>query len=401
HAYPEQEELFTWIGMALAAGGPPLPVGSFVLISRPPDWDEVLVCGFGDSNRVALCRTTSTDGSDWVWVLVQLLGLHLRLPVVGAHGLRTAPAGIDNNDVNWICTPPAGLNQWQPTAAELANLATEANLVLAQVTPGSPGWVLNAPGVGGPNAGGATSSGCANCQPGPEEEEVWHRSGLAGLRSSCPEFASDGIESRKTFRSFPWQQQEEDPQEQAGIPEEEEKEEGKEVLEQQFERLEFKQPFKVQALRWKESGKDRSVPYASLTHIDGLKFKKKGDLVAFATKNPVALTAHFLAGVYQRLSKGQLSRSGQLRDVSVTAWAHQFAGLSEPRDIKEVVTLAEVLDAVNRRELAQALDIISQRILAIQQARQKGGSWEKSEQIELIDARKTLASHSMLALTNA
>lgn len=143
------------------------------------------------------------------------------------------------------------------------------------------------------------------------------------------------------------------------------------------------------------------MPYASLTHIDGLKFKKKGDLVAFATKNPVALTAHFLAGVYQRLSKGQLSRSGQLRDVSVTAWAHQFAGLSEPRDIKEVVTLAEVLDAVNRRELAQALDIISQRILATQQARQKGGSWEKSEQIELIDARKTLASHSMLALTNA
>lgn len=78
----------------------------------------------------------------------------------------------------------------------------------------------------------------------------------------------------------------------------------------------------------------------------------------------------------------QQSRSGQLREPSVTAWAHQFSGLTEIRDIKEVVTLSEVLDAVNRREIAQAMDIVCQRILAIQAAKTKGGSWEKAEAIE-------------------
>ena len=154
-------------------------------------------------------------------------------------------------------------------------------------------------------------------------------------------------------------------------------------------------------LRWKDDGKDKKVSFAHLSHVDGLKLKKKGDLVVFAAKNPGALTAHFLAGVYARLSKGTITRTSQLRDVSVAQWAHQYAGLTEVRDIKEVLTLAEVLDAVNRKEVATALDVLCQRILAIQAAKQKGGSWEKAEQIELVDSRKTLASSSMLALTNA
>lgn len=154
-------------------------------------------------------------------------------------------------------------------------------------------------------------------------------------------------------------------------------------------------------MRWKEHGKDRAVSYSDLTHVDALKLKRKGDLLAFASKNPGALTAHFLAGVYSRLSKGSLTRTGQLRDVSVTSWAHQFSGLTEIRDLKEVVTLAEVLDSINRKEIARALDIICQRIIAIQSAKQKGGSWEKAEAVELIDTRKSLASSGMLALTNA
>jgi len=153
-------------------------------------------------------------------------------------------------------------------------------------------------------------------------------------------------------------------------------------------------------LRWKEGGKSKSVSYSDLAHVDQLKFKKKGDLVAFAAKHPGALTAHFLAGVFTRLSKGTLAKSSQLRDVSVTSWAHQFAGLSELRDMKEVLTLAEILDHVNRREIARALDVLVQRILAIQAAKMKGGSWEKAEGIELVNTNKTLASSSMLALTN-
>ena len=138
-------------------------------------------------------------------------------------------------------------------------------------------------------------------------------------------------------------------------------------------------------LVWKEKGKDKKVSYEDLTHVDQLRLKKKGDLLNFAAKNPGALTAHFLAGVYARLSKGTIHRSSQLREASVSAWAHQHSGLTEPRDLKEVLTLAEVLDHVNRREIA----------------RQKGGTWEKAENLELINSQRTLASSSMLALTNA
>ena len=105
-------------------------------------------------------------------------------------------------------------------------------------------------------------------------------------------------------------------------------------------------------MKWKDDGKDKKVSYAHLTHVDGLKLKKKGDLVVFAAKNPGALTAHFLGGVYA--STG----TSQLRDVSVAQWAHQYAGLTEVRDIKEILTLAEILDAVNRRQVATALDAL-------------------------------------------
>ena len=103
------------------------------------------------------------------------------------------------------------------------------------------------------------------------------------------------------------------------------------------------------------------------------KSKKKKKNKSSKKKNPGALTAHFLAGVYARLSKGTITRTSQLRDVSVAQRAHQYAGLTEVRDIKEILTLAEILDAVNRREVATALDVLCQRILAIQAAKQKGG----------------------------
>ena len=127
---------------------------------------------------------------------------------------------------------------------------------------------------------------------------------------------------------------------------------------------------KKKPLRWKIDAKDKKVPLSSLTHVAQLKLKKRGDLVSFAARHPGALTAE------------------------------QFSGLTEVRDMKEVVTSAEILDAVNREEISQALDVLCQRILAIQAAKQKGGTWEKAEAIELVDNRKSLASTSMLALTN-
>ena len=43
-----------------------------------------------------------------------------------------------------------------------------------------------------------------------------------------------------------------------------------------------------------------------------------------------------------------------------------------------------ILDHVNAKDIEQALDTLVSRISAIQMAKQKGGSWEKAEKIELI-----------------
>ena len=126
-------------------------------------------------------------------------------------------------------------------------------------------------------------------------------------------------------------------------------------------------------LRCREKSRSKQVSYDDLAHVDGLKWKKTGDLVAFASKHPGALTAHFLAGVFARLWKGTYVESLK----PVVPWAHQFTGLSELRDLKEVLALAEILDSVNRREIERAMDILCQRVLATRAAKMKGGSREK------------------------
>jgi hypothetical protein len=63
-----------------------------------------------------------------------------------------------------------------------------------------------------------------------------------------------------------------------------------------------------------------------------------------------------------------------------------------------VATLASAMDAINRREVQQAMDILSQRILAIQLAKRKGGSWEKAEAVELIPGSSGLAASPMLSI---
>eukprot|EP00974_Lingulodinium_polyedra_P068884 6670192-Lingulodinium_polyedra.AAC.1 len=65
-------------------------------------------------------------------------------------------------------------------------------------------------------------------------------------------------------------------------------------------------------------------------------------------------------------------------------WAQQFSGVSELRDQREVLTLCKCLDHLNRHEVPEAVDTLAQRVVSVQAAKQKGGSWEKSELMELI-----------------
>ena len=46
-------------------------------------------------------------------------------------------------------------------------------------------------------------------------------------------------------------------------------------------------------------------------------------------------------------------------------------GLSDIRDLREIATLAFAMDTVSRNELAPAMDVLAQRILAIQLATER------------------------------
>ena len=127
--------------------------------------------------------------------------------------------------------------------------------------------------------------------------------------------------------------------------------------------------------------------------MDQKRFKAQGShsrsaLLTFAQRHPGALTAHFLSQVRERLrGPGQRpTKTSHLRDVSVVDWVGNGSGLSEVRDVREATTLACILDAVNRKCVEEALDVLVMRLHALQAAKGKGGTCEKASKLELIPA---------------
>ena len=102
-------------------------------------------------------------------------------------------------------------------------------------------------------------------------------------------------------------------------------------------------------------------------------------------ENPGALTGYFINACRVKLGLGAVTRTSQLRTTPLGVFAQSsHTGLSEIRDQRELSTIMATMDAVNRRDLAKAMDILSMRVCALQRAKSKGGSWEKAQQIELI-----------------
>ena len=77
-----------------------------------------------------------------------------------------------------------------------------------------------------------------------------------------------------------------------------------------------------------------------------------------------------------------------------------MTGLTDIRDQREAQTIALVMDHVSRRSIEQAMDVLTQRLLALQLAKgRKGGSWEKAEGVELLPGTgSALVPGGMLAL---
>ena len=126
------------------------------------------------------------------------------------------------------------------------------------------------------------------------------------------------------------------------------------------------------------------------------KFCTHEDLVQFAKWYPGAFCGNFLAMVFRRQWHRSVTHTRLLHDVSVTEWASQCTGIVEPRDLQEVATLALALDLVNANKVDSALDVIAQRILAVQRAQKDGGSWKKAKRMELVRSSSTGAVTSGL-----
>ena len=427
----EADQWFTCPPMAVvAAVGSPL-VNSFFLLHNGTsgDWEEVW-CGAQAGIGELVCRTTNEAGDAWIWTLVRVSDpTSMRAPLVGAGPLftRTAPFGVDSALVNWICTPPAQGTQWRPTGPELQALVQEAGLLAmranqpplptaAQVTlPGQSAVVALQFGVVPPGpavAGGAGALALA-------------LPGAAGALGPAPAMAGDGFQMDAMAKAIS------ELKALAGGTEKSKKKDKKNSKKKKDKKKKSKKKkhkkskgvdtsssssdsdkssssngssgsSRSDGLRWGYKAKTKDIQVADLHALEQVKFKQKGALAAYAAAHPGALTANFLAGIFARLSKGRLKKSSQLRQADVVAWVSQYSGLTEVRDVREALTLGEAMNCVNRKEISRAMDIMTQRILAIQTAKLKGGSWEKAMNIELVAASgASLCTPAMLALTSA
>ena len=125
--------------------------GSFALVRRGDEWDEVLLAAkLLETEWVAY--TTATDADRFVWTAIQPTPNCL-LPVTGRGANRRAPRGIDEATINWMINPddPYLAEKWAPKAAQLSTLMAEGTTVAkALADEGSTmGFAAHVAGAGG------------------------------------------------------------------------------------------------------------------------------------------------------------------------------------------------------------------------------------------------------------
>ena len=152
--------------------------------------------------------------------------------------------------------------------------------------------------------------------------------------------------------------------------------------------------------RWRPSGPSRKIKVEELSRFAIRKFRDQSEVVAFAASHPGALSGFFFSMCFQRVHQGLMTETRDLRRQSVVTWVANHSGFTETRDRREALTLAMAMDAINSKQLAYAMDVLSQRIQSIQAAKTKASSWEKSQRIELAVEPGAIASSSgLLRLT--
>ena len=210
--WTERRLSLTCMAAAGVGGPPPYPVGSFLLISRPPSWDEIWIAGYSQGNSEVIGRTTTPDGGQFMWVMVRLVGMAVQPPQVAPDGTRRAPGGIHANSVNWVCIPPDSSDQWEPDPVEVVQLVQEAQATLSQVFQNPALAIVNTAGVGGDlvelvlNAGPVAPGGRRGCGSGQPRGcragnaaaawfKPWRRSRPESIRECHPAASVLGIDT--------------------------------------------------------------------------------------------------------------------------------------------------------------------------------------------------------------
>ena len=105
--YRTDRRALTCDSMAVvAAAGSPFQIGTFALVSRPPDYDEVWVAGHGPAAGELLVRTTNEDGSDWIWAVVQPVAGQMVTPTHVGRRQSSAPARDSSGPCELVVRAP-------------------------------------------------------------------------------------------------------------------------------------------------------------------------------------------------------------------------------------------------------------------------------------------------------
>ena len=430
-------------------------VAAFRLLARLGECDEVLDILTLTGRQKVIAVTTTDDGSALKWIAYSPSPLLIRSPVQapGEVPIRRLPMGVPGLSVNWMCTPPDAGSLFDPSPEEVLALkadamATEQHLTrvglsedritllglaagpMVEVVP-CPGGMQVAP-VGGPQPVappppallpvGAPAAAVAPAAPagaralgfpgdgGIGRDQMSLDDMRASIRAIRRDLKQNDRDSRKKKKK----------DDLSRSPKKDKKKKDKKALREKKKKKHRKgsgssgssssstttsrsssssssssSTVSGRYVRWRPNGPNRKIKFEELSRFATRKFRDQSEVVAFAASHPGALSGFFFSvSCYRRAHQGLMTKTRDLRHQSVVTWVANHSGLTETRDRREALTLAMAMDAINSKQLAYAMDVLSQRIQSIQAAKTKNGSWEKSQRIELAVEPGAIASSS-------
>ena len=126
----------------------------------------------------------------------------------------------------------------------------------------------------------------------------------------------------------------------------------------------------------------RKITQGQLLKFQTLRFKKRGDLLTFATRYPGALVMHLISQARGKAGLSTARTVGAMMETDLARWA-EHSGLKEVRDQREVQFLAKLITTVGSKRLPEAMDLLAMRIREVLLAKKEGQSWDKAAVVAL------------------